>query len=96
MVFIQTKNISKIEKENLMMQQQALYFQKAQIAVLHYFKILEQKKYDDAYNYLRGTSMLNFNGLRLSSFFTLEVLGHLEIFINSYKLRDELSLSISK
>jgi hypothetical protein len=57
----------------------------------HYFTLLEQKNYSDAYDFLKGgKSKINkyYGKKRLNTFFknNKSIMGHLEVFISLYEL----------
>ena len=81
-------------QKKLILEQQKKYFYQAQSYLYNYFNLLDTKKYDQAREYLKGTDP-NYKGLaRLNRFFYDDMkqknIGHLEVFIETYKLMDTL------
>ena len=94
MDYISKKIKDPLTQKKMIIEQQKKYFYKAQEMLYNYFNLLETKKYEKARDYLKGTSSDYFGGIRLNNFFYDDVkqknIGHLEVFIESYKLMDTL------
>jgi hypothetical protein len=69
-------------------QAQAFYEKKSVTFILKYFTLLDSRDYDEAYAFLRMKKGKYFGKQRLDTFFvsTGEIIGHLQIFIEIYKL----------
>jgi hypothetical protein len=67
---------------------QAFYEKKSITFILKYFEMLDARDYDEAFAFLRMKKGKYFGKQRLDTFFvsTGEIIGHLQIFIEIYKL----------
>lgn len=81
-------------QKKLILEQQHKYFYQAQKYLYNYFNLLDTKKYDKAREYLKGTDPSYKGLIRLNKFFYDDLkhknIGHLEVFIETYKLMDVL------
>lgn len=83
--------LNETEKQKLYKQTQEYYIKIGMELLNHYFTLLEQKNYSDAYDFLKGGKK-QFNKYygksRLDTFFknNKSIMGHLEVFISLYEL----------
>lgn len=80
-------NMSTAEKKKAYEYYHEYYKKKAVTFLLKYFTLLEEQKYNDAYNFLRGKNSEYFGKQRLDTFFidSKGIVGHLQIFITIYQ-----------
>jgi len=88
---INKMKISENEKQKLYKKIYDYYRKKGVELLNNYFKLLESKKYSEAYSFLKG-GVVNFDKYygktRLNTFFKNDkiIIGHLEIFISLYEI----------
>jgi hypothetical protein len=85
---IDKMSISANEKLEMKAHYREYYQQKALDFLIYYFKLLDAKKYDDAWEFLKGDDGQYAGKQRLNTFFknTKNIIGHLEIFITLYEI----------
>lgn len=85
---IDKMNITNSEKQKFKDIAREFYLHKAIEFLQYYFALLDNKEYDEAYEFLKGDDGKYFNKQRLNTFFknTKAIIGHLEIFISLYEL----------
>jgi hypothetical protein len=76
------------EKAKEMKQWVVYYEKKAAVFLTKYFRLLEDRNYDEAWRFLKGNKGSYFGRQRLNTFFvqSSSIIGHLEIFISIYEL----------
>lgn len=84
--------VSKGEKEKLVAKYDTFYKEKAIDFLQNYFEMLNKGEYDEAFLFLRGDRGKYFKKERLNTFFrdTKPIIGHLQIFIELYRLLNHL------
>lgn len=90
-----TRQQKNIEINNL----QKMYEPKVTQMLSTYFRLLSEQKYDEALMYLKGSKTnrnIYYNKQRLNTFFmaSRKIIGHLQVFINLYKLNDIVKKSL--
>lgn len=96
---IEKKQMSPREKESIFNKYNELYLAKATELLKHYFKLLDNKEFEEAYLFLKGDNSKKYFGKqRLNNFFknTKAIIGHLEIFIALYELFFTVQMKILK
>ena len=85
---IDKMHINNNEKIKLKEKAREFYLNKAIEFIKTFFILLDNKNYDEAYNFLKGNDTNYFGKQRLNTFFknTKSIIGHLEIFITLYQL----------
>lgn len=80
-------NMTTDEKKKAYEYYREYYKKKAVSFLLKYFTLLEEQKYNEAYNFLRGKNSEYFGKQRLDTFFidSKGIIGHLQIFITIYQ-----------
>lgn len=94
---IDKMKISRSEKISKATKYDAFYKQKAGEMLQKYFTLLEGGEYDDAFLFLKGKTDKYFGKERLNTFFkdTRIIIGHLQIFIELYRLANYLRVTVS-
>ena len=89
---IQQMNISNKEKQDLYSKANLFYVDKGIKLISKYFSLLDDKEYREAFLLLKGDKGKYFNKTRMNNFFrnNKQIVGHLQVFINLYKLYDKL------
>ena len=84
--------ISNKEKDKLISKEKIKYMNKGVKLISKYFELLDSKDYKEAFQFLRVSKGKYFNHTRLNTFFkdNKQIIGHLQVFINLYKLYDKL------
>ena len=84
--------ISKSERDELISKEKIKYMNKGVKLISKYFELLDSKDYKEAFLFLRGDKGKYFNKTRMNTFFkdNKQIIGHLQVFINLYKLYDKL------
>lgn len=84
---ISKANMTVAEKRKAYDYYNEYYKKKAVAFLLKYFTLLEQQKYTEAFNFLRGKNSDYFGKQRLDTFFidSKGIVGHLQIFITIYQ-----------
>ena len=79
---------STVEKKKLIVYYQNYYQEKAIKFISKYFELLEDKEFDEAFLFLRGSRGKYFGKQRLNTFFknSKQIVGHLQIFIHLYEI----------
>ena len=85
-------NISNKEKQDLLSEANLFYVDKGIKLISKYFSLLDDKEYNEAFLFLKGDKGKYFNKTRMNTFFrnNKQIVGHLQVFINLYKLYDKL------
>jgi len=85
---IDKMRISKLEKQDLKARYNNAYLHKALDFLKYFFDFLEAKEYNEAWEFLKGSSGKYKGKQRLNTLFknTKSIIGHLEIFISLYEL----------
>ena len=80
--------ISTVEKKKLIVKYQNYYQEKAIKFISKYFELLEDKDFNEAFLFLRGSRGKYFGKQRLNTFFknSKQIVGHLQIFIHLYEI----------
>jgi hypothetical protein len=89
------RNMSLQQKKYARLELEKIYLPKASQMLLKYFDLLTKKKYDEAFQFLKGGKNKRdeyYGKQRLDTFFmsSRKIIGHLQVFINLYKLYEEL------
>jgi len=94
---IDKMNISKSEKTKKAIKYEEFYKNKAIEFLQYYFTLLENASYDEAYLFLKGNHATYYKKQRLNTFFkdTKIIIGHLQIFIELYRLLNYLKLFVN-
>ena len=92
---INKMKISSSQKDKIIIQYEKDYRSKAKLVLDHYFELLSDRKFDLAYDYLKGgksKSSPYFGKTRINTFFysNHKITGHLEIFIYLFKFMSKL------
>ena len=84
--------ISKSERDELISKEKIKYMNKGVKLISKYFELLDSKDYKEAFQLLRVNKGKYFNKTRMNTFFkdNKQIIGHLQVFINLYKLYDKL------
>lgn len=102
MLEIEKQGIPEAKKEEFKKQFNDYYLEKAIELLKKYFQILDDKDYDEASLFLKGSDKLTtskyFHRERLNTYFrnNKSIIGHLEIFIPMYRLFHEVRMKLLK